>query len=216
MVTKITRTRLADQYLRAKEFVENQGFGNEIDWQETRRPSRVGESAFLSEAAWVILSSGLSERSVRAVFPSVSDAFLQWESAGLIYERRTYCANKAIEAFAHLGKIQAIAHIAGHVAHQGFRVFMDSLIQLGPSFLQQFPYFGPATSRHLSKNLGLNVAKPDRHLQRVAESTGLGSTDVVCELIADELGERIDVVDVVIWRFATLNKSYLEHFSMAT
>jgi len=39
------------------------------------------------------------------------------------------------------------------------------------AFLMSLPYVGAVTWRHLAKNLGLPVAKADRHLVRLAGRT---------------------------------------------
>jgi hypothetical protein len=71
--------------------------------------------------------------------------------------------------------------------------------------LQAFPFIGPTTSWHLAKNLGLNVAKNDRHLARLANVCGFSDAQELCDVISDATGELSNVVDVVLWRFATLH-----------
>ena len=56
---------LLDVYLDAKEAVVAQGFAWEIDWQAERRLDRIGESEFLRESAWTVLSAGFREVIVR-------------------------------------------------------------------------------------------------------------------------------------------------------
>ncbi|ALA59352.1 hypothetical protein NITMOv2_2947 [Nitrospira moscoviensis] len=80
-------------------------------------------------------------------------------------------------------------------------------------FLQTLPYIGSITAFHLAKNLGLPVVKPDRHLQRIATVAGFSSPQELCQLISDHLGEPVQVVDVVLWRYATLFSDYLMMFA---
>ena len=69
------------------------------------------------------------------------------------------------------------------------------------SFSARVPFLGPASTKHLMKNLGFQVAKPDRHLKRVA--VRLGTTpDALCFRIAERTKEKPAVVDLVIWRLA--------------
>ena len=101
------------------------------------------------------------------------------------------------------------------------RVIMEDLVALsgfrfqseGVEFIQTLPFMGPATSYHLAKNIGLDVVKPDRHLLRMAAAVGYDSPSLLCEDIAASVGDRVSVVDVVLWRFATLNSNYTDYFA---
>lgn len=90
---------------------------------------------------------------------------------------------------------------------------MEQITSNGVSFLETFPYIGPVTAYHLAKNIGLDVVKPDRHLVRLAASAGYPSPLALCEDIATVLGERLGVVDLVLWRFATQCERYLTLFN---
>src|SRR2546423_15518408 len=72
---------LAEVYLSAKRMVIDAGFEAEVAWQEDACLMPVTEERFLSEAAWVVLSSGMKERVIRGVFPSISTAFAEFVSA---------------------------------------------------------------------------------------------------------------------------------------
>ena len=64
-----------------------------------------------------------------------------------------------------------------------------------------------------SSDLGLSVVKPDRHLQRIAAAAGFSSPLELCQLISDRLGEPVQVVDVVLWRYASLFSDYVRVFA---
>jgi hypothetical protein len=68
---------------------------------------------------------------------------------------------------------------------------------------------------HLAKNLGLPVAKPDRHLVRIAGAAGYPNVDALCKDISEITQHPPSVVDVVLWRFATIQPSYLDSFTLA-
>jgi hypothetical protein len=200
---------LVSSYLDVKRHVINKGFGWEVDWQENQCIESISESEFYREAAWVILSSGMSVRSVTSVFSKISSAFFYWNDSEEIIKRRNYCIDEALEHFNHKGKINAILSIIKHVNNIGFDIFKLKLIDEGVEYIQQFNYFGPATSFHLAKNIGMNVAKPDRHLIRIAEALNFPNPSELCEVIANRIDEKINVVDVVLWRYCVLNPNYL-------
>ncbi|WP_447603545.1 hypothetical protein [Nitrospira sp. Nam80] len=190
-----------------------QGFAWEIDWQTERRLDRISECEFLRESAWTVLSAGFREAVVRRLFVPLCDAFLGLRSASVIQANRARCRRAGLRVFNHRGKVNAILDIASIVDEMGFDRVRRQVEQEDVRFLQTLPYIGSITAFHLAKNLGLPVVKPDRHLQRIAAAAGFSSPLELCQLISDHLGEPVQVVDVVLWRYATLFSDYLMVFA---
>ena len=202
-----------ERYVSAREYVVANGYESELDWQASRHISKITETEFLREAAWVILNSGMREAVVRQKFPAVEKAFMHFESAVQIVENRQYCLERAHREFAHSGKLHAIVSVAFRVATDGFVDVRATTEKHGVAYLKSFDFVGPVTSKHLAKNLGLPVSKSDRHLVRISNTLGFGSVSEMCSTLSDLSGDAISVVDLVLWRFATLNSSYEEWFA---
>jgi len=200
--------RVVDFYLLAKGIVIDEGFGSEIAWQNEVRLAKLNETAFLREAAWVVLSSGMRETVIRGKFPAFSQAFHNWTSAEQISDGAEDCRQRALRVFAHRGKVDSIIDIAGRIVREGFDSFKNKIDSEGVVFLQSLPFIGPATSFHLAKNVGLDVVKPDRHLVRVCALAGYKTPTDFCEEISNIVGDRLAVVDLVVWRYATINPGY--------
>ena len=209
---RVDPEELAAHYLTAKERVIDAGFADEIDWQADVNFEDWNETTFLRESAWVVLSSGFREGVLRRRFPMVSAAFLNWVSASSIMLRRESCRSNALQAFANRRKIDAILEIVRRVATEGIDAIRKEIKNGGTDFLQQLPFIGPVTSCHLAKNLGMAVVKPDRHLARLAARTGYGSAEQMCRRIAEIVGDTLPVIDVVIWRYATITDDYERDF----
>ncbi len=203
---------LATLYITAKERVIDAGFADEIDWQADMKSADWSESTFLRESAWVVLSSGFREETLRRRFPLVSAAFLDWESASSIMSCRESCRSNALQAFANIRKMDAILEIVRRVTVEGIDAIRDGLKTGGTEFLQRFPFIGPVTACHLAKNLGMSIVKPDRHLARLATHTGYGTADQMCRTIAGIVGDTLPVIDVVLWRYATITDQYETEF----
>ena len=203
--------QLASLYMSAKERVIEAGFANEIDWQEEASLDDLDERTFLRESAWVVLATGFREAVLRRRFAEVSQAFLCWSSAGSIVAQREACRADALAAFANERKIDAIIGIAERVASVGIDIVRRKIADQGTEFLQEFPYLGPVTSCHLAKNLGIVMVKPDRHLTRMASKMGYQSADRMCRMISDVVGDSLSVIDIVLWRYATIHDSYKMH-----
>ena len=207
------KRKLVESYLTAREMVVANGYGQEIDWQESRCLDNLSESSFLEEAAWVVLSSGMREKVISQRFPMITDSFLKWISADIIVQNANSCRKKALRAFNNVRKVDAIVAICERVAKEGFACFRVRIEKEGIQFIRTLDFMGPATSYHLAKNIGLDVVKPDRHLVRIAQAVGCRTPTVLCHLISEETGDKISVIDIVLWRYATLNQAYLKVFT---
>jgi hypothetical protein len=205
--------RLGKAYYIAKSVVINEGFAAEIDWQYAASLDQLNEQTFLCEAAWVILNSGMRESVVRKKFSGVSQAFFDWRSSVLIVTNENDCRTEALRHFCHTGKVEAILTVAKHLNAIGINEITEQLSKHGPAYLQKFPFVGPTTSLHLAKNIGFSVAKPDRHLCRIADSFGYDGVQKLCEDIARVTDEPVQVIDVVLWRYATKHQQEIMRFS---
>lgn len=205
---KICRIQLADMYLRMKERVIQAGFAWEIDWQSNRSLAQLTESEFLAESAWVILCSGMREGVIRRHYGMISQTFLDWVSADAIAARRAVCEEQALRVFKHRAKIKAIGSLCEKVSKCGFPQVLRCIELDDVTFLQSFDFIEPITSLHLAKNIGLDVVKPDRHLVRMAAAAGCSGPEQLCSSIADIIGDSISVIDLVLWRYATLDSHY--------
>ena len=115
-----------------------------------------------------------------------------------------FCRRRALATFRNTRKIDAILEIVQRVAAEGIDVIRDSIRANGTDYLREFPLMGPITAIHLAKNLEVQIVKPDRHLVRLAKSAGYESADVMCRTIADHVGDSLSVIDIVLWRYATI------------
>jgi len=205
---------LARAYLSAKSAVLNSAYAVEL---VCTRTSIIGlsEAQFLREFAWVVLSAGMAERVVRSRFDGVSESFLNWRSAVEITEAAQTCVASALVHFAHERKIRAIAEGAKLVNEKTFPVLWAEIDRDPLMQLRQFPYIGPITAFHLAKNLGINTAKPDRHMNRLCSAAGFTHVEDFCGSISRFVGDDVRTVDTVLWRFATLNPDYLNLFVAA-
>jgi hypothetical protein len=195
---------LAEMYRVVKKVVEDLGYSAEIIWQHRVNLQEFSETDFLREYAWVVFNSGFRESVVRKKFDYLSLCFLDWESASVIYDRRTMCVEAAMRALGNKQKLQAVITTSEEILRRGFTE-IRSMINAAPlEHLQVFPYMGPATSCHLAKNLGFDVAKPDRHLVKLSNAIGYRDVNDLCSTISKEVGESVSVVDIVLWRYSTL------------
>jgi hypothetical protein len=177
----------------------------EIEWQRSVELEEFTESDLLRESAWVVLCSGFRESIVRQIFDHISLCFCDWESADAIVSSAALCVTTARASFRNTAKLNALVEIAAAMQKGGFNEFKACVLREPIASLQMLPFIGPVTSWHLAKNLGMDVAKPDRHLVRIASALGFKSAHEVCLAISRSVGEPLKVVDVVLWRYLADN-----------
>jgi hypothetical protein len=172
--------KVEDFYL-ALAAVRAAGYGGDVEWAEgVSEP--LDRDEFAREAIFVICNSGMRFTVAEGIFRRVIAALDRGESAGT--------------AFGHKGKAGAIDLIwsrRGELLRQ-YRASADKL-----AFCEALPWIGGITKYHLAKNFGLDVAKPDVHLQRLADHEGT-TPQQLCADLARATGLRVNTIDVVLWR----------------
>ncbi len=161
--------------------VREAGYADAIKWSENIKTPTTA-ATFAAEAIYVICNSGMSNRVAVPIFERCMAALRRRESASTV--------------FGHQDKAAAIDEIWRH------RVSLFRKLKNTPDlieFCEGLPWVGPVTKYHLAKNLGADVAKPDVHLNRLAEPEGV-TAQKLCERLAQETGYRAATIDLILWR----------------
>lgn len=169
-----------DEFLRIVSMLGEQA-QDDIAWSENLKPP-VDADDFASEAIFVICNSGMKNTIAVKIFAKVMAAI----QGGI----------SAFAVFGHPGKAKAIDLIwrTRDELLAGYTAATDKI-----EFCASLPWIGGITKYHLAKNFGADVAKPDVHLQRLADREGV-TAQSLCERLAAATGYRTATVDVVLWR----------------
>jgi len=197
--------QLAGFYREAKRYVLEAGFADEVAWQESRLLRNFDETDLLREAAWVILCTGFRESVVKRKFNYISLCFCDWSSAQEILAFETECRETAVREFRNKRKIDAIVSLARYIATSGFEFIRSEALKSPLNCFSDLPYIGPITANHLAKNLGFDLSKSDRHMMRIARELGYDEPSSLCAELSRMTGDRIAVVDIVLWRFMAIS-----------
>ena len=174
------------RYRELRTAVIDAGYAAEIDWAEHVK-APVDAEDFARQAIWVILCSGMKAQVARIIEGRV------WAA---INDGKTVKGN----VLGKSGKAGAIDTI-WRARDELFRAFLEADDKV--EFCRTLPWIGDITKWHLAKNFGVDCAKPDIHLVRVAMYYGT-TPAVLCADIAAATGDRIATVDLVIWRACNL------------
>jgi hypothetical protein len=202
----------------ARAAVVTAGHQEEIGWQAGVQLADVTEQAFLREHAFVVANSGMRASVIAGLWPRLREAFDDWQSTASLVNDPAAARERALLVLGNRAKIGAILACAEHVAVDGWTSIRRALVSMedkpvaAVEYLGTFPYMGPTIRYHLAKNIGVQVAKPDRHLVRIAEHFGERDVQAFCRRIAEATGDTVPVVDYVLWRFAATVRpgDYLE------
>lgn len=164
------------------------GYGGEVEWAQSVTTPATPEDLW-REYAWVVINSGMKNQVAQKIWDRVrpeveeggraTSVFGHRQKAAAIDEMWT-CRKSRYEHFVHLATMQGIA--------------ADTLV----NWCWRLPWIGPITKWHLAKNLGVECAKPDRWLERVAAATS-ETVQELCTRLSVESGDRVATVDLVIW-----------------
>lgn len=173
-------------YFEARQRLAVLGYGGDREWAENVRPPATAED-LAREYAWVVLNSGMKNTVARGIMDRVWPALDQ--------------GRRVREVFGHPGKAAAIELFWQTRAARFEELGLQ--LRLGPAavlaWCESQPWIGKITKYHLAKNLGADVAKPDRWLVRLADASG-ESVERLCQRLAITSGDRVATVDVVLWR----------------
>lgn len=164
------------------------GYGSDITWAETIAPPATAE-AFAEEVIFVICNSGMKNTVARMIYGKVMPC---------VASRRS-----AFHVFKHRGKANAIDRIWRHRVRL-WREFMAISTDEGRlGWLRELPWIGDITKYHLAKNFGMQVAKPDVHLQRLSRLFGQSAQDL-CHSLSKRAGLKLATIDTLLWRGAAI------------
>ena len=174
MITPLRFRRLENE-------LRSSGYGPVIEWSESIAEPVTAES-FAERAIYVICNSGM-----------------RFTVAGPIFERCMAAlrdGRSARSVFNHPAKGPAIDEIWLRRSEyfDGYRRAIAKL-----DYLEALPFVGPVTKHHLAKNLGVDTAKPDVHLERLARRDRT-TVHKLCSRLARATGYKVATIDTILWR----------------
>ena len=177
------------QYIQLRQKLIDKGYKREIEWCENVQKCK-DMYEFFAQYIWVVLNAGMRNQIAEVIADKVYTALANGVDINTV--------------FGHKGKCKAIMKVKENMED------IYAIITAGADnrymiieYLESLPYIGKITKYHLARNLGYDFCKPDRHLIRIAKLYGMNPFEL-CNKIASNTGDRIGVVDVVLWRSANL------------
>jgi hypothetical protein len=155
-------------------------------YREATLPGTSRELA--GEATWCIIGSGITHVAARKINGYVQPHMERGDDACEVVKNRNKAAGINMVWRDRDRLFRAILDEAGKPDGDPLAVIADVPVLRGP-----------AIRYHFGKNIGLQVAKPDLHLSRLAKYSG-ETVQGLCERLARETGELVPVIDYVLFR----------------
>lgn len=166
-------------------------------WRQ-ERPERLTDADLLAEYAWVVVGCGLTYAACRRQHERVSSAAGSWEPAAVVQ-----AAERIAAAYRNQRKRAAILDMAAYLlGHPGEMARLAAKpLAAAHATVGQWPFVGAVNRYQFLRNLGFDEvahAGPVVRLAAMLQTT----PEALCELIATACGERLRVVDLVLWQWA--------------
>jgi len=183
--------KLIDLYDFIKKSVIDSGYSQEIEWcKNLPRIENITKLDFFSQYTWVVINSGMNNNIAKKIFNRF------WNNG-----------NFDFNAIKHPHKNKSVIKVFNRLERhlQNLKRSKNRL-----KYIESLPHIGKITKYHLARNLGLDYAKPDRHLVRISLLFKYNNVQKFCKIISDLSGDKIGLVDLILWRFATLFGNYID------
>lgn len=186
------------EYLeRAREYCRTQ-YTMQLWNYRTLRPTDIDAPRFMQEYTWCVYVSGFNARVITKKWDAISKALLLPDP----YTVQSAQLHDMWPVFKNSKKFLAVKTTARILTQLGWDAFKATFL---PGKVQDLRMIGPITSKHLLRNIGYDVVKPDLHMERLAEKLGFADrgVDWMCLRGSEWLEERIGVVDFCMWSYAS-------------
>jgi hypothetical protein len=206
--------RVASAYFAIRRDIVHRGYGCEIRDLESLRLEATSRQDLFAAVAWAILSVGFSARAVAAVWPRMSVIVDYWSNPRATSLRRRELTPQLEREFANSRKVAAIFDAAECVSEWDLEQILADVAAGDTAQLETIPFIGPVSVLHVTRNLGADVAKPDRHLCRLADAVSM-SPQALCEMLASVSTDPVRVVDGVLWRASVIQSRNIDGLARA-
>jgi len=174
-----------DEYLSYREMVRELD-PEAFDRVRTKTPP-TDATDFALRVSYVILNSGMKWTVTKDIWARMKSSLIETGEVG--------------DTFGHPAKRKAIDLVMSNRSElfQTFKSAWANGSEEVIEFCETLPYVGGITKYHLAKNLGVDTAKPDVWLERVAANSG-EDVQELCSRLSQLAGDSVATVDYVIWK----------------
>jgi len=162
-------------------------------------PDKCSDVDLFREYGWVVGACGLTPQVIMKLWDRLGEAFFAWDPVKV--SNRTVDARVgALGVMKNVRKINAILAFADDLVREPGMMPRLAAMPLKQVLAQlsTLPFVGANNRYHLARNLGWDVVVKTGPVARLSAYL-LTTPEELCGRIAEETGERIRTVDLVLW-----------------
>lgn len=174
-----------------------------VSWAKNLNPPetfrRMSFEEFVRKYCWVVYVSGFRASTIEKHFESLTKAYKDFDVQKLVNIKSP---TEALEIINNSRKADGFLRGVRQIHEEGYSQFQKRVLKDWKKTLQELPYIGQTTVRHLARDIGVaDIPKDDLWLKKVAESFEAPSVDVLVDSLSEEFKLSKGTIDVVIWLF---------------
>jgi hypothetical protein len=187
----------------AEELVRSLGYGPHIEalkeLLEDEIYREVGVREFFREYTWVVFASGFRADIVRSKWRAIRNMLGEFDPA--FVRKRGYEKLLEDSPIKNRNKVRALL--------KGSLIITEAWVEELRGIedpeelrarLRALPYIGEVTVWHLMRNLGVDVFKPDRHINNLSELLGTDPEGLFEQIVEAGRADYTGVADYILWR----------------
>ena len=182
---------------------------------------------FIRQCAWAIYGAAFSYRTLARYWDTLQEAYLHWDVHEITAQYGTV-REIALRSINNSRKVNAILSIASDLEKRGWaevKATLQGFISYDQrgnpietpalmDHLDRLPNVGPVLATYIAKNIGIDAIKHDIWIRRLAKHMGYRCDKPGVNAMASDFqsisGERINVIDTVLWNWAAVPQGCLE------
>jgi hypothetical protein len=182
---KVSESPVTELFFTAYDYMISHGYQWEIEWARSLNFKNCTAEIFFRQYMWCVISLGIKAQTTA----TVHNEFMRTLDPRVITCR-----------FKRKKREAATTALDNYV-----RWFRELCCAPDPiTYLKTLPMIGDKTKYLLARNIGMDFIKPDVHLERLAKKFSYETPLEMCKAIQDNIGERLGVIDIVLWRYCNL------------
>lgn len=189
------REQSTDEFFsKAQEHIRKIGY--DTKWVHEVSPDCIAVQEFFVEYIWVVYACNFKVAYLERLWDPLRQAYGSYETLDMSRMQTV------LNIINNKAKWKAVYRTAIKMQFLGWDEFKKAYLNSIDS-LTWLDFIGPVTKFHLARNLGFDVAKPDRWMCRMAEKLGWENVASMCDYLAKKHGLKVKEVDIILWKYSS-------------
>jgi hypothetical protein len=168
-------------------------------WVLKISPDTITPSCFFKEYVWVVYASNFKVNILEKYRINLYQAYGDYRTLDITRK------DAVLSVINNLSKWNAVLDTAKKLKYIGWKgefgfkeIYLSSI-----DSMTVFKFIKDITKFHLARNLGFDVAKPDRWMQRIRDQFECLSVKEMCQYLSSKYNMPVKQIDLILWKYAS-------------